>query len=600
VKANGASPRVEAPAFRLFGVVTLATIALALTLPSLVRLSPGTFYTYGLSIDRDGAVTQSFDGLPAALAGIRAGDRVDLGAMPFAQRAAVLNGITAKKGTVDLTITSGASTRTVSLNAVTENLSPTFKLTLLLRQLLGVLFIALGVAVVFRRPSISTWAFFLYCLRINGSSILGALALAPTWLILPTFIINDVLAAVGIVSFVVFTLYFPERDSRGWRLVCERALPYILILMLALWLPSQVLPYGFGIGSQGLGTALFLFAIAFVVLGYLVLADTYGRSRGVVRQQVKWVFLGFGIAICAALVGVTVASHSAWLPFRLSPLLVQAVFLGVAAGPLSVAYAIFRHHVLDVNFVISRTLAYAVITAVLIAGFSVLDFVLHQIMASTRLALVAELGAAVAAGFWMEGLHRAADRLVDRTLFHRRYEAELRLARAAAGLSHAGSHAAVDSMLIHEPLDALQLTSGALFRLKDGAFQRTAADAWGSGCSSSLDADDPLVLHMQGKHEAIDFAAAGRTTLRAPHGFGRPILVLPLVARHQIVGFALYGAHVNGERLNPDEIQTLEQLLSAAGAAYDHLEVVSMRQRCESLERRLAHFERTAQAPALH
>lgn len=600
MKADGALPQAKPSAVRSFAIVMLALIALALTLPSLARLSPGLFYTFGLSLDDDGTVRQSTDGLPAAQAGIRKGDRVDLRAMAFTDRAAVLNGVVAKRNIVAVPIVRGASTRNVTLTAVPEILTPTFKLAVLFRQLLGVLFIALGTAVVFRRPSISTWAFFLYCLRINGSSILGALALAPTWLILPTIVVNHLLAAIGVVSFVVFALYFPARDPRGWRLTCERLLPFILVLMLALWLPSKTLPYGFGIGSQGIGTALFFFAVVLVVLGYIILGDTYVRSRGLARQQVKWVFLGFGIAICAGTFGITAASHSWWLPFPISPTLAQVLFLGVAAAPLAVAYAIFRHHVLDVNFVISRTLAYATITAVLIAGFSLLDFVLQKIVASEQLALVAELGAAVAAGFWMDALHRRVDRLVDRTLFRRRYDSERRLEEAGAGLAHAGSQAGVDRMLVHEPVDALQLASGALFRLDEGPFRRTADEAWGPACSTWLDADDPLVLHMQGKREPIDFSCVGRTALKAPDGFARPIMVMPLVARHQLIGLALYGAHQNGGRFDPDEIKTLQRLLDAAGAAYDHLEAVSLRQRCDSLERRLAHFERASKTPSVH
>lgn len=587
MEGNGAVATAPPSALRTTAVILLALIALALTIPSLGRLVPGMFYTTGLFVDNDGVVTRVLDGSPAKTAGLKAGDRIDLARMSFADRAAVLNN-GSKSSPVTLAI-AGAAKPFVRVAPIPENLPATLKTTILIRQLLGVFFIVLGTAVVLRRRSILTWTFFLYCLRNNGSTVFGTFLFAPTSLLLPTVIINVCLAAIGLVSFVVFTLYFPTPDPRGWRVIAARSVPYLFATLLGLWLAAGVLPYAFGIGSQLLGTVLFFYATAIELLGFVILADTYARSRGVRRQQVEWVFVGFGIAICFETLAFAFANHSAWFPFTIPQQLLQALFVGMALGPLAVAYAIFRHHILDVNFVINRTLVYALVTGVLVAGFALIDFVLHQLLASTRLALIAEISAALLAGFWINGLHRSADRFVDRMLYRRRYEAERRLERASAGLLHAHSKNAVDRMLVSEPLEALNLGSAAVFRATaNGLFERSIAEGWPAGCSVTIDADDPLALHLCAHHDAVDPSEIPRSALLAPDRSAQPAVAVPLVVRHQLLGIALYSAHVEGDRLDPVELKMLDRLVAAGSSAYDHLEAVMLQQRCEALERQIS------------
>jgi hypothetical protein len=335
------------------------------------------------------------------------------------------------------------------------------------------------------------------------------------------------------------------------------------------------------------------------LLGFAVLADTYARSRGLRRQQVEWVFLGFGIAICFETLAFALAYHSAWFPFTAPPQVLQALFIGMALGPFAVAYAIFRHHILDINFVINRTLVYAVVTGVLVAGFALIDFVLHEVLTSTRLALVAEIGAALLAGFWINGLHRGADRLVDRVLYRRRYEAERRLERASAGLLHAHSKDAVDRMLVDEAVEALDLASAAVFRATtDGVFRRSFAFGWAGDSSLIIDRDDRLALHLCANHDALDPSDIRGTTLLAPGGPARPALAVPLVARHELLGIALYSAHARGERLDPIENKMLSNLATAASAAYDHLDAVILQQRCEALEREILELRHPRQPTA--
>ena len=65
------------------------------------------------------------------------------------------------------------------------------------------------------------------------------------------------------------------------------------------------------------------------------------------------------------------------------------------------------------------------------------------------------------------------------------------------------------------------------------------------------------------------FHISGSFALKGmPKGEAVPILALPILVRHRLEAFALYGEHTNGEDFDGDEIAILDRLGAAAGAGY--------------------------------
>jgi hypothetical protein len=57
------------------------------------------------------------------------------------------------------------------------------------------------------------------------------------------------------------------------------------------------------------------------------------------------------------------------------------------------------------------------------------------------------------------------------------------------------------------------------------------------------------------------------------------VIAIPVLVRHELVSFTLYGAHRNGAQLDPEEVELLEDLSREAARAYDHIDAVRMRER---------------------
>jgi hypothetical protein len=236
---------------------------------------------------------------------------------------------------------------------------------------------------------------------------------------------------------------------------------------------------------------------------------------------------------------------------------------------------------------VSRAIVYAVLTSVVVAAFAFIDWIFTEKLSAARLGNVAEVGAAVAIGFWFNTLHRRIDLFVDGVLFRHRHLAEKRLALAASALPHAASLPAAAELLTAEPVHAFELTSGATFmRADDDSFKRVFAIGWQEGCLTQLPHDDLLIARLRANREALTlYGLYWPTAQRCPEGAAKPILSMPVFIRNQLAAIVFFGPHGSGEAFDPDELRSLHALCIGASAAFDHLEAEQRRVENESLRK---------------
>jgi len=175
---------------------------------------------------------------------------------------------------------------------------------------------------------------------------------------------------------------------------------------------------------------LAVFWLAFVV-GQVM---AWRRADGERRQQLKW--LMSGAAVCGAALAVTVVVST--LDTSASPA-VQAVIdvatIGIAALPVSIGVAILKYRLYDIDRIISRTLAYAIVTGLLVGLYAGLVLLATRVLSFHSSVAVAAATLAAAALF--NPLRRRVQLMVDRRFNRARYDADQTVAAFAACLKDA-------------------------------------------------------------------------------------------------------------------------------------------------------------------
>ena len=159
-------------------------------------------------------------------------------------------------------------------------------------------------------------------------------------------------------------------------------------------------------------------------------ALSYRRSSGERRQQLKWLLTGSAIGgVCFA------GSFTSGSPSGFLHILSIIAIVGGLAFPLSIGVAILKYRLFDIDRIISRTLAYAIVTGLLVGVYAGVVLLATRVLPFSSSVAVAASTLAAAALF--NPLRRWVQRAVDRRFNRARYDADRTVAAFAARLTGA-------------------------------------------------------------------------------------------------------------------------------------------------------------------
>jgi hypothetical protein len=231
------------------------------------------------------------------------------------------------------------------------------------------------------------------------------------------------LALLSLVLLLTPTGALPSPRWRWWALITA-ATPVALVLVTPLAsgrLDHRLLVTNSPFSGRALGgvrlaatqVALVVTTLAVVVAaGSLLLR--FRRARGVERQQLRWVALGAALMLLAAPV-VLIA-----VPLGIPILVDWAAAVWVMVLPVAIGAAILRYRLYDLDRIISRTLAYGLLTLLLGGGYALVVLGLGQLLGRDSSLVVAAATLAVAAVF--QPARRRIQGVVDRRFNRRRHD----------------------------------------------------------------------------------------------------------------------------------------------------------------------------------
>jgi hypothetical protein len=251
--------------------------------------------------------------------------------------------------------------------------------------------------------------------------------------------------------------------SRRWRPVAAAAVAAAVLALVGLGLtPARledhpiVNPFGLtgpaGDVASVLGNVGTLLWLATLVAALVCLVLRFRASRGVERQQLRWVAAGAAAAVAGLMAGAAAPQGT---------LLASILYAAVLCVPLAVGVAVLRYRLWDLDRLVSRTVTYTLVTALLIVPYLLVVPAASELVEGSGSLAVAAATLAVAALF--QPLRRRVQDLVDRRFNRRRYDA----ARTVEGFA-----ARLRDQL---DLDALE---GELLAVVDQTVQPAGATLW--------------------------------------------------------------------------------------------------------------------------
>ncbi len=303
--------------------------------------------------------------------------------------------------------------------------------------------------------------------------------------------------------------------------------------------------------------ALPMFAAILAALACSLLA--IAECRGIDRQRAAWSLIPLPIVYLSlqafAFINFTSSSYAAYIGFAY--LYSTLTFI----APLALTYAAVNRRLIDLGFVLNRTLVFAIVSAIVIGAFVVAEWAASEwfVSASHTSSVVVGMVVALALGVSMRYIHRSVDSFVDRVFFRKRHEDEA----ALRNFAHESSYITDRSVLLercaqivrqHTDTDEVAI----LMRGGSGSYLQ-----YSNGRSATSENDSGIIaLRAWGK--PLDLHDATNSELQGSVAF-------PMMARGVLVGALVCGSKKGGESFAPDEIEALMALAHGVGVALDSL-----------------------------
>ena len=375
------------------------------------------------------------------------------------------------------------------------------------------------------------------------TTALDPLALEQPFVRLPVAAVSF----LGSVTFLLFLYVFPD----------ARFVPQSMLWVALATLVQQFFHYFFPFSAFDTRTwpVLLQFAVPVAIVGTIIFSQVFRYRRvssAAQREQTKWVVLGISLGLggyLASLIALNLILQTASAPEALVALLAgdAVAYALILLIPISIAIAILRSHLFDVDLLINRALVYGTLTACVAGVYILIVGSLGALFQTHGNLFIALLATGIVAVLF-QPLRQRLQHGVNRLLYGQRDEPYAVISRLSQRLEATLAPESVLPAVAETVAQALKLPYAAIAVQEAGRLDLAA--------SYGLLAGEPLKLPLVYQAEATGELILG------PRSPGDPWTKDEL-ARH--AGAAVHAVRLTADlqRANVDLVSARERLVSA-------------------------------------
>ena len=170
-----------------------------------------------------------------------------------------------------------------------------------------------------------------------------------------------------------------------------------------------------------LAAVLLFFAIACSFVSVVV---RFRQSRGIERQQLKWMAFVAGIAT-VLIVATEIMSVTGEQDSSLDAAFEHLLNISAAGVPIAAAVAVLRYRLYDIDVIINRTLVYGALTAVLAGTYVGLVFLFQRVLAPvTQESDLAIAASTLVVAALFRPVRSRVQAFIDHRFYRRRFDAQ--------------------------------------------------------------------------------------------------------------------------------------------------------------------------------
>lgn len=535
-------------------------------------------------------IEQVVPGGVTARAGIQNGDiLLEIGGKPFKNSAEAQSRINAVKAEDYIGYTVERHGTTIETKV---QILRTFNVMYFAQFLYGFVFLLVGIVVVMTRPhgktqrlfanySILTMLFFgLANLDLNP-------AIDPLWKIRLLGLSFVVASIFSLPVFIRFFLFFPVKRplySKKWFTVLLYVASTIAVLLIINMgdtnLAVRILGEQVGQFMKKNAFAIFNARYVTYIGGLIVFVDSFARKvKKERRRELKPILIGVIGGILTFAYVLIVSANKPFAIYLEPIILTPALFLLLV--PVMFGYAIIRYRLMDIDFIVKRSLIYGMVTATVAAMYLLIIYGIGTLLAAivgSEDSRTTNLVALIVIAFAFDPIKRRMQDWIDRFFYQERYNYQKALLEFTQELPRLTRMNQILESIVHRIASTMHIEKVAVILCDDVEGCSVVSQNIDEGC-------------CQFKSEYNGLLALLRTT-KAPQSFellaeepdnvvllqsdkiklidGGVVLSVPMFLQDRLIGMINVGAKMSGKVYSREDIDLLSTVAAQAAIAIEN------------------------------